>query len=222
MKGVMTMASGFLLQFINGAQFSVGSISMYIYSYFPEATFSQTQAIFPMMMIIAPVSNFVATQLVNRGCSTRLLMFIGAALNIGGLMVAAELTSFAWFQLVFAFGFGVSGFIYSLVLQQGWLYFPGREGVVSGVIIAGFGIGGFIANELAQVWINPKNIEPVSFDHSVSTSKPFPFEIASNVPSMLWKLSLYMSVITLLSLALFQKYQGPKVQSEQPETQLSC
>lgn len=88
-KGILTMASGFLLQFINGSQFSVGSISMYIYSCFPEATFSKTQAIFPLMIIIAPISNFIATQLANRGWSIRLLIFIGAFLSIGGLLLAA-------------------------------------------------------------------------------------------------------------------------------------
>ena len=69
--------------------------------------------------------------------------------------------------------------VYSLVLYHAWLFFPGKEGIVSGVIIAGFGIGGFIFIPMSSNLINPDNIK------SSTTGKPYPVDIADNLPSAL-------------------------------------
>jgi MFS family permease len=137
---------------------------MYIYSYYPNASFSATQEIFPIMMIIGPISNFICAQLINRGVNSHLLIMIGAFMMIGGLFLCSIFKTFQLFFPMFAFSFGVSGFFYSIILPKGWMYFPGYEGAVSGTIIAGFGIGGFIANALVAAWLNPENIDPDKFD----------------------------------------------------------
>jgi hypothetical protein len=36
-----------------------------------------------------------------------------------------------------------------------WQYFPGREGLISGIIIGGFGVGSFIFTYLSTFLINP-------------------------------------------------------------------
>jgi OFA family oxalate/formate antiporter-like MFS transporter len=54
-----------------------------------------------------------------------------------------------------------TGLVYSAVLFQAWLYFPGREGIISGIIIAGFGIGGFFFTWLSTELVNPEQLDPV-------------------------------------------------------------
>lgn len=49
--------------------------------------------------------------------------------------------------------------------------------MVSGVIIGGFGIGGFVFTLLSEKMINPDGIEPEK-----STDKPFDPEVANNLP----------------------------------------
>jgi hypothetical protein len=48
--------------------------------------------------------------------------------------------------------------VYSLVLYHAWLFFPGKEGIVSGIIIGGFGIGGYIFIPFSSSLINPHGI----------------------------------------------------------------
>jgi hypothetical protein len=83
---------------------------------------------------------------------------------IGGIWLSTVITNFYIFFPLFAFSFGVSGFFYSIILQKAWMYFPGKEGAVSGTVIAGFGIGGFACNALASEWLNPDEVDPVKFD----------------------------------------------------------
>lgn len=57
----------------------------------------------------------------------------------------------------FAMGLG-KGFMYSAALQAGWSHLQGRLGMVSGLIICGFGFGGFIFGIVMNRLCNPDNI----------------------------------------------------------------
>ena len=46
---------------------------------------------------------------------------------------------------------------YMVPVHHGWLWFPGRPGLVSGLIIAGFGFGSLIFNNVARDIVNPDN-----------------------------------------------------------------
>lgn len=59
-----------------------------------------------------------------------------------------------------AFGIG-KGLMYSTALQAAISHLPGRKGVVSGVVICGFGFGGFIFGLVSKHLCNPDNFRPV-------------------------------------------------------------
>ena len=75
--------------------------------------------------------------------------------------------------------------VYSLVLYHAWLFFPGKEGIVSGIIIGGFGIGGFIFIPLSSNLINPDGVESKKVDPAKGIFKPYPIEIGNNLPHAL-------------------------------------
>lgn len=56
-----------------------------------------------------------------------------------------------------AFGLG-KALMYSSVLQAAWTHLRGRIGLVSGLIICGFGFGGFIFGLVSNQLCNPDNI----------------------------------------------------------------
>ena len=87
--------------------------------------------------------------------------------------------------------------VYSLVLYHAWLFFPGKEGIVSGIIIGGFGIGGFIFIPLSSSLINPHGIASSDKDE-----KPYPIEIANNLPSALNKISIVWILIFMVAAIL--------------------
>lgn len=90
---------------------------------------------------------------------------IGALINIGATLAASYTMDFWSFLMVYGAvgGFGV-GFAVSLYLSSlkyiapilaGWLHFPDRKGLVSGIILCGFGLGLFIYNIVSRELVNP-------------------------------------------------------------------
>lgn len=68
----------------------------------------------------------------------------------------ADPTLFIW---LYSFAFGTfKAFLYSSALAAGWSHLPGRVGVVSGIIISGFGFGGFVFGIVTNRLSNPDNV----------------------------------------------------------------
>ena len=66
------------------------------------------------------------------------------------------------------------GFAFMLHIYISWRYIPGKEGLLTGIVNAGFGAGGTIFNELSIMIINPNQVE----SNDDPNMKPFPKEIA--------------------------------------------
>ena len=49
---------------------------------------------------------------------------------------------------------------YVVPLIVGWEYFPKRRGMVSGIIVGGFGFGSFLFGFVATYLVNPENLKP--------------------------------------------------------------
>ena len=63
------------------------------------------------------------------------------------------------FIYLYSLSFGTAkAFLYSSALAAGWSHLPGRVGVVSGVIISGFGFGGFVFGIVTNRLSNPDNV----------------------------------------------------------------
>ena len=51
----------------------------------------------------------------------------------------------------FLFGAGV-GLAYTAPMVNGWKWFPEKKGLVSGAVVAGFGAGGFVFNQVGYIY----------------------------------------------------------------------
>ncbi len=78
------------------------------------------------------------------------------------------------FGAMYAFGFGLcNGLTYMVPVHHGWLWYPQRPGLISGIIIGGFGFGALIFDNVATVLVNPDNLPaqdgkfPASVDEEV-------------------------------------------------------
>ena len=80
---------------------------------------------------------------------TLTLFFISSFVDSAGAF-------FGLYATAFAFNHGVS---YMAPIQSGWLWFPKRPGLVSGIIIGGFGSGALIFDNVIVALINPDNVE---------------------------------------------------------------
>ncbi len=84
-----------------------------------------------------------------RKLSGRVLMFLSAAMFLGGFLFSASVVSFV--QLLLAFGIilgTASGIAYNAVIGTVSKWFPDKSGFISGVLLMGFGIGNFIIGKV--------------------------------------------------------------------------
>ena len=92
-----------------------------------------------------------------------------------------------FYCLLFGLGVGVG---YTAPMLAGYKWLPQSKGMVSGGILAGYGLGGFFFNLIGTSLVNPKGLNPVG--------GKFPLEVYNNFPKMLRKLSALYIVLSLI------------------------
>ena len=167
---------------------------------------SSTQVFLPAFNVISAFSNFAGVQVAkNRWLHPRVQLVLGVLVGCTALYSASFIQSYLLFKLVFLciYASGV-GFVYTSSLYYPWKFFPGKEGVVTGVVIAGFGIGGFMFTELSSFWINPNGVEPRQVSDTDSLDKLYPHDVADNLPRMLRLIAGVCAGCGLICLLLIQ------------------
>lgn len=122
-------------------------------------------------------------------------MFIGTLLVSLGVFLSAYAKNLLTFILCYSglFGAGV-GISYAAPMIAGWKWLPNAKGLVSGVILTGFGAGGFIFSLLGTSFVNPKGLNP--------SGGKFPVEVYDAFPLMLKKLALLYFVVGSIGAAM--------------------
>ena len=83
---------------------------------------------------------------------------IGLLMNLSACLFA--MGNFYAFLFLFSVGFGITnGLTYMVPMHNGWLWFPSRPGLVSGIIIGGFGVGTFVMGIVCTAIVNPHDVE---------------------------------------------------------------
>ena len=127
------------------------------------------------------------------------------------LMAITITSSFYPFLALFSIGFGFcNGLTYMVPMQHGWLWFPERPGLISGIIIGGFGIGTFVFSLVTKAIVNPDNAEPVD--------GKYPDSVDENVPKMMLTLCFSCMAIAAASFCLIFPGKDLTSKSEVKET----
>ena len=108
-------------------------------------------------MFFMPLGSW-ATQ---RNVNPRLIIALTAIVCFPLLFLCTVVPGFTGFACLYIVAFSLNnGFVYMVPVHHGWLWFPRNAGLVSGIIIGGFGFGGLIFDNLCTRLINPEE-EPV-------------------------------------------------------------
>ena len=125
------------------------------------------------------------------------LLSVGVTIGISMLFASSFVTSFWPFLVLFGVGYGIcNGLTYMVPMHHGWLWYPDNPGLVSGIVISGFGFGALIFGTVARVIVNPDNAE------QDKETKKFPPEVNDAVPKMLMILTASWAVIAVISIML--------------------
>ena len=86
-------------------------------------------------------------------------------------------------------------------IRVSWKVFPNKKGLVSGIVLSGFGLSSVIFTLIAQAIINPENENPSVID---GNDKFYSEEISEKVPRFFICVMIVFAVILLISIVLVQ------------------
>ena len=113
------------------------------------------------------------------------------------LLSSAYMQSFPSFLVLFGLGYGIcNGLTYMVPMHHGWLWFPKSPGLVSGIVIGGFGFGSLIFGNVARILVNPDNVQ------ADPDTGYYPSDVSDNVPKMMKILVLCWAAIAIVSIFL--------------------
>jgi MFS family permease len=77
------------------------------------------------------------------------------------VFISSFITVFWLFALIYGVVFGFCmGLVYMVPIYNAYEFYPLKKGLVSGIIICGFGFGSFTFNWIAYFLMNPNNVKP--------------------------------------------------------------
>ena len=123
-------------------------LSAPIAAMYPEWTKAQLSLTFTLVMFCFCIGGFLGGVL-SKKVKPAFILILAAILFILGFFIASRATSL----IVLYLGFGVlagfgSGFAYNAVMTFVGKWFPDKQGLISGILLMGFGIGAFIIGKI--------------------------------------------------------------------------
>jgi MFS transporter, OFA family, oxalate/formate antiporter len=102
------------------------------------------------------------------------------------ILIASYQTTWWGFVIWYCIGFPAGiGIVYWVPIMSAWEWFPNNKGLVSGLIVGGYGFGAFIFGFISTAIANPDNLKTeVPQDGSGDQDELFPISVANEVPNM--------------------------------------
>lgn len=133
----------------------------------------------------------------------------GLSMVVASVMLAQ---SFFQFTIIFGIGYGFcNGIAYTVPLKICWDIYPEQKGMVSGVIICGFGVGSFIFSFISTMLVNPLNIKArVDYleNEGDNSIRLYGDEVALNVPNMIVYMCISWLFICCFGILLLKGESG--------------
>ena len=133
---------------------------VYLYKYDNSINLNSTLIIGPILAVCQGLTVFLGPFLM-RYVHPRMVIIFGSTIAFIGLFSSSFITNLYAFSFLYGafYGWGL-GIWYLVPLICCWEYFPNRKGLVSGIIIGGFGFGAFFFGYISYAIANPNNAQP--------------------------------------------------------------
>uniref|UniRef100_A0A0B7A8L4 Major facilitator superfamily (MFS) profile domain-containing protein n=1 Tax=Arion vulgaris TaxID=1028688 RepID=A0A0B7A8L4_9EUPU len=182
----------------------IGNLSPYLTSYMrkygsaPSLTYTECAWIYALV-IMCQGTTVILGGIIERYIGPKITVLLGCwCMSLGVLLTYFSVKhSFALTVVTYGaiFGFGV-GIAYAIPLACAMRWFPEWKGLVNGFVVAGFGGGAFIFDQVQTAFINPNNLKP---DLEVDGDKYFSQDdVLDQVPWMFLLLGGCYTVMQLI------------------------
>uniref|UniRef100_A0A914CCA0 Major facilitator superfamily (MFS) profile domain-containing protein n=1 Tax=Acrobeloides nanus TaxID=290746 RepID=A0A914CCA0_9BILA len=205
----VVIGAGIVLQATYGIVYTFGNILPYLVSYLRwKVDPNQTNG---SMIWLQSLMNGIPFSMVLGGYLERKIggrkgAIFGSIIYTGSMALSYFSIEHSYFLLLLTFGcmqsFG-QGVSYNCILIQAQRWMPHRVGLASGLIVAGFGLGGFFISPLQTKYINPKNL-PAGPDGFFTQR-----EILEKVPSLFILMAIVFGITQLIALCFLAEPKNP-------------
>jgi MFS family permease len=208
-RGIMAIIGGFFTHLTLGTVYCWGNFNSYapqnmkfFDGIFKSGVPADSLKVLPLTIAAQCVGIPMGPSVIKKIGAQKTLL-LGCWIAAGSIFMASFQTNLKDFIKFYSllFGFGV-GLAYTAPMAAGFKCLPNSKGLVSGGVLAGFGLGGFFFNMIGSSLVNPKGINPVG--------GVFPDEIYEGFPNMLRKLSLIYAAVSTLGAMLVTEAPVPE------------
>ena len=145
-------ALGLIMLLLAGLVYAWSVLSLPIGAYFTAWSKAQLSMTFTICMMFFCLG-CMAGGMVSKRISARTAVWISGVLFLAGFFIASRANSPA----VLYAGYGVfcgfaSGFVYNAVLSAMSAWFPDKQGMISGILLMGFGFSSFFVGKIYQAF----------------------------------------------------------------------
>ena len=206
LHGYLTVFGGILIHLFCGNLYLWGNISNYVVTYYHFLGDSGARLSFAVYILtISFTTQSIFTPLgpyLQKRWNPKLVLLLGASIMNLAVLGASYCKSWAMFVFLYAFCFPAGiGIVYWVPIMCGWEWFPERKGLISGLIVAGYGFGAFIFGFVTTAIANPDNIKPHTPDDGTGDpDKLFPKDVGERVPEMFRTCLVYWAIFSVISI----------------------
>ena len=183
--GYATVLTGICVHLFCGNMYLWGNVSNYVVSFFhfqgdQNATLSVAVIVLPLSFTVQTCFNPVGAFL-QKKWSPKIILAIGVSIMSISILIASLQTTWWGFVLWYCVGFPAGiGIVYWVPIMSAWEWFPNNKGLVSGLIVGGYGFGAFIFGFVSTAIANPNNLNTeVPQDGSGDKDELFPESVAN-------------------------------------------
>lgn len=174
LKAISCVIGAILINLTLGTFYSIGNVFPYIASYMrkrpgnkEDITTEHGTWITAAFLLGQGLFIIVGAFIENR-FNSRIACIVGCLIHCAStfMTIWALDNGFAAVVIIYGFGSGLgcgSAYISSIIAAQKW--FPQCKGIFTGVIVAGFGLGGLIFTSAQTLYMNPKNKKADEFGY---------------------------------------------------------
>ncbi|XP_052785091.1 uncharacterized protein LOC128220649 [Mya arenaria] len=167
-RGCLVLFGGFLVHLAIGALYTFGNFSPYFVSYLRNRTADSSVQNVDALWVngIGAFGNLfgmLIAGVVNNMVGPRLTTLLGTFVYCGTVAASYFSVNSSLIILVVTYGFVCNlgnKIIYPVPVSCAIKWFPTRPSLVSGIILAGYGGGATIFNQVITAYINPDNYSP--------------------------------------------------------------
>ncbi|XP_026193764.1 uncharacterized protein LOC34619819 [Cyclospora cayetanensis] len=206
LRGASCLLGGVLLHIALGTVYTFGVSSVYLISFLKNRT-DPTLRISASATLMAAEFSAMAIGMPLGGALERKVSLLGGFVFVSGVYASKFTIAYGFLPFLLSYGvlygFGL-GVAYTNPLVAALRWFPDQQGLVSGLITAGFGLGSVLFAPLQQQLLNPTGIPPAWMPYQEAPQELYYDDelILKRVPSLFPRIAFVYAALVAAAASL--------------------